>query len=246
MNTTGALIPLRVPELGPSLGKLVAGTERPTRRIPLDAIRYRLATRIIEQAGESRRLAANDDRSSALAALSRATWWEAWDEAVVTVTDTLADKVSAQLDAEARAVKMGERRRAKLQLDEAAKRTIAARLGATGAALVPVLDAIDQTAAALEGTHREHDAVEQWQEGQKLAARRLEAAWFALEQSVEKEATRWLDVMDEVARWRKPFWPVAVVAILALGLAVWLGLIFGGYIDAPGWLARIWSQVLQR
>jgi len=200
----------------------------------------------MERAGEARRLSANDERSSALATLDCATWREAWDEALVTVTDTLADRVSAQLDAEARAVKMAKRRRAKLQLDEVAKRTIAARLGATGAALVPVLDAIDQAAGALEATRREHDAMEKWQEAQKLAARRLEAAWLALELAVEQEATRWLDVMDEVARWRKPFWPVAVVGLVALGLAVWLGLIFGGYVDPPGWLARIWSQVFHR
>ena len=213
----------------------------------MDAIRYRLATRIMEQAGEARRLAANDERSSALAALDCATWREAWDDALVAVADTLTDRVSAQLDAEARAVKMAKRRRAKLQLDEVAKRTVVARLGATGAALVPVLDAIDQAAAgALEAVHRELEAVERWQEAQKLAARRLEAAWLALELAVEQEATRWVDVMDKVARWRKPFWPVAVVGLIALGLAVWLGLVFGGYIDAPGWLARIWSQVFHR
>ena len=246
MNTTRALIPIRVPELGPSLGKLVAGTERPTRWIPLDAIRYRLATHMMEQAGEARQLAANDERSSALAALDCATWRDAWDEALVTVANTLTDRVSAQLDAEARAVKMARRRRAKLQLDTVAKRTMAARLGATGAALVPVLDAIDQAAGALEAARREPDAMEKWQEAQKLAARRLEAAWLALELEVEQEATRWLAEMDEVARWRKPFWPVAVVGLIALGLAVWLGLIFGGHIDAPGWLARIWSQVFHR
>jgi len=200
----------------------------------------------MEQAGEARRLAANDEHSSALAALDRAAWREAWDEALATVADTLTERVSAQLDAEGRAVKMTKRRRAKLQLDEAARWTIAARLGATGAALAPVLDAIDQAASALEANRHEPDAMEKWQEAQKLTARRLEAAWLALELAVEQEATRWLGVMDEVARWRKPFWPVAVVGLVALGLAVWLGLIFGGYIDAPSWLARIWSQVFHR
>jgi len=199
----------------------------------------------MEQAGEARRLSANDERSSALAALDCATWKEAWDEALVTVADTLTDRVSAQLDAEARAVKMTKRRRAKLQLDDVAKRTMAARLGATGAALVPVLDAIDRAAGTLEATGGETDALEKWQEAQKLAARRMEAAWLALELAVEQEAIRWQNVMDEVARWRKPFWPVAVVGLVALAAAVWLGLVFGGYIDAPSWLAQIWSQVLQ-
>ena len=47
MSNANLLLPLRVPELGPSLGKLVSGTERPTHWIPLDTVRYRLATRII-------------------------------------------------------------------------------------------------------------------------------------------------------------------------------------------------------
>jgi hypothetical protein len=52
--------------------------------------------------------------------------------------------------------------------------------------------------------------------------------------------------MDEVARWRKPLWPVAVVGLMAVGLAVWLGLVLGGYIDSPAWFTWIWSQVFEQ
>ena len=244
MIVASQLHPIRVPELGPSLGKLVSGVERPTQWIPLDTIRYELATQIIEHAGEARRLAAAEDRSSALAALGGAAWRDAWDEAVTSVADTFVEKVSVQLEAEAVAVKMGKRRRAKLRVDDATKRTLTARLGATGAALVPALDAIDRcTSSVLVASSTDPEPVEKWQDAQKLAARRLESAWLALEQAVEAEMPQWQARMDQVGRWRKPLWPVMTVALPALAIAVWLGLIFGGYVDAPGWFERIWSQV---
>ena len=244
MTVVEQLHPIRVPELGPSLGKLVAGVERPTRWIPLDTIRYELATRIIERAGEARQMAAAGDRSSALAALSGTTWREAWDEAVASVADTLVDKASAQLEAEAIAVKMGKRRRAKLRVDDAARRALTARLGATGAALVPALDAIDRCVPpVLAASSTEPEAIEAWQNAQRLAARRMESAWLALEVAVEAEMPQWQALMDRVARWRKPLWPVVLVAAPALAVAVWLGLVFGGYLEPPDWFERIWSQV---
>ncbi|UCD23731.1 MAG: hypothetical protein JSW51_11945 [Gemmatimonadota bacterium] len=243
MSMTETLVPLRVPELGPYLGKLVAGTERAARWIPLDEVRYQLATRIIEQGGEARRLAAAADHSSALAVLGRDAWRDAWEGAVDTVVATLANRLSVQIDAEAAAVKMGRRRRTRLKPGASAKRAIAIRLSASGAALLPVLDEIEQRAAEVVAANLSDDAVERWQEIQKLAARRLEAAWFDLETAVDGEVASWMRAMDEVARWRKPLWPVAVVALVAFGVAVWLGLIFGGHIDPPGWMARLWSQV---
>ena len=241
------LLPLRVPELGPSLGKLVSGTERPTHWIPLDTVRYRLATRIIEAAGEARRLAAGNECSAVLAALDHTVWQAAWDEAVTSIAETVAERVSTHLESEARAVKMDKRRRAKLQLDQPTKRAIAARLGSVGAGLLPVLDAIDaRAAAALEATALERGAVEEWQETQKLAARRLEAAWLALEQALDRENTRWRSVADEVARWRKPMWPVAVMGAVLLAIAVWLGLVFGGYVESPHWLSYVWVRVFGR
>ena len=113
MTNPRHLLPLRVPELGPSLGKLVSGSGRTNGPISLDVIRYKLGTRIIECAGEARRLAANDERSAALAAIGRVNWEHAWDETVSAVTALLVDRVSAHLDAEARAVRMSRRMRSR-------------------------------------------------------------------------------------------------------------------------------------
>ena len=238
------LLPLRVPELGPSLGRLVAGTSARGGSLPLDGVRYRLATRIFEGAGEARCLAAGDERAAALAAIGRATWQAAWDEAVMGVAEMLVHRVASHLEAEARAVRMGPRRRARLPFDAKERRALAARLGSAGAELMPALDSLDRlSAGALNATGLEPDAVANWQDALKLAARRLEAAWLALVDTVETELVRCMAAADEVARWRKPMWPVGVGGGAAMVLALWLGLVFGGYLEAPDWLARIWQVV---
>jgi hypothetical protein len=244
MSNPRLLLPLRVPELGPSLGKLVSGSERRAGWIPLDEIRYQLATRIIDGAGEARRLAANEERASALAAIGRVAWQEAWDEAIASTAGTLADRISAHLEAEAVAVGMSRKRRVQLGVGETDRRALAARLGSAGANLIPVLDVLERDAVgAAKATGLEPDALERWQETLKLAARRLEAAWLALERAVETEGDRWHAVADEVAGWRKPLWPVYAVGIVIGAVVLWLGLVFGGYVSPPGWLERAWHVV---
>ena len=243
MTNTKLLLPLRVPELGPSLGKLVSGAGRSPGGLRLDEYRHRLVTRIIEHAGEARRLSANEERAPAVAALGRDVWLAAWDELVGAVAQSLTASVNARLETEARAVRMPRRLRRRVLLDEAERRALAARLGSSGAVLIPALDVVErQGAAALAATPMERDAVTAWQEALKTAGRRLEAAWLALEDAVEAEQARWTEVADRVAKWRKPLWPVLVVGLLALLVAGWFGLVYGGYLPAPQWLIRLWER----
>ena len=53
-------------------------------------------------------------------------------------------------------------------------------------------------------------------------------------------------VADEVARWRKPLWPVVAVCGVVIVGAAWLGLVMGGFIAAPGWLESAWQWVFRR
>jgi len=77
----------------------------------------------------------------------------------------------------------------------------------------------------------------EWQDALRAAARRLEAAWLALETGVAEERRRWAVETDAIARWRPSLWPVIVgLTPLAAGL-IWLGLVLGGYLPAPAWLA---------
>jgi hypothetical protein len=245
MTSPKLLLPLRIPELGPSFGKLVTGTGRTPGGMTLDPIRHRLVTRMIEHAGEARRLAANDERQPAVAALGRELWLAAWEEAAGAVADGLLQRINERLTGEARAVRMPRRLRRRVLLEPGERRALAARLGSSGAILIRALDDVQQQGeAALAATAMEREAVTTWQEALRTAARRLEAAWLVLEDAVEAEAARWTAVADRVAAWRKPLWPVVLVGGIALLAALWLGLTFGGYLPAPDWLVRLWQRGL--
>src|SRR5207253_121260 len=118
------------------------------------------------------------------------------------------------------------------------KRAIAARLAAGGEPLVAALDTLDGVATRVrEASVLDKAAHAEWQEALRTAARRLEAAWLALETQVVDEHRRWADEIDAVARWRPSLWPL-VTLWTPLGVAlVWLGLVLGGYLPAPAWLA---------
>src|ERR1041384_6540334 len=64
-------MPLRVPELASSLGRLLVPPGGAEPWVPLDDIREELATRVIELGGEARRAAAEDRRDLVLEAVSR-------------------------------------------------------------------------------------------------------------------------------------------------------------------------------
>jgi hypothetical protein len=68
--------------------------------------------------------------------------------------------------------------------------------------------------------------------------RRLEAAWLALEAEVEEERRRWNPEIEAIAAWRPPLWPIVLVWLPLAVLLVWFGLILGGYVPAPAWLAE--------
>src|SRR5207253_2268120 len=141
-------MPLRVPELAPSLGRLLVPRRLEEPWVPLDDIREELATRVMELGGEARAAAAREDR------------------------DRVLDAVAARV-------------RDASVLDKAA--------------------------------HAD------WQEALRTAARRLEAAWLALETQVAEEQRRWADEIDAVDHWRPSLWPlIALWTPFAVAL-VWLG-----------------------
>ena len=244
MTSSKVLLPLRVPELGPSLGKLLSVSAGTRGEEWLDPVRYRLGTRIIESGGEARRLASSEERSATIAAIGREVWKQAWDEAVGSAAELLVNRLEAHLEAEALAVRMGRRRRARLKYNQQEKRALTARLGANGAELIPALDELHAHAErAFSATGLEPDAVQNWQDSLGKAGRRLEAAWMELERAVEDEVAKGLRYADEVADWRRPVWPIMAVGLVVVPCATWFGLVLGGYITAPGWLTRVWQVV---
>jgi len=150
----------------------------------------------------------------------------------------VAEALDAEIARTARQVRMPRRRMRRHLLSNGEKRAIVARLGTGGGTFVAALDDLEAAAArAGDASVLEKDAHELWQEALRTVARRLEAAWLALEAEVDAERERWTPEIDALAAWRPSLWPV-IIGWLPLGvLLLWLGLIFSGYVPAPAWLA---------
>jgi hypothetical protein len=229
------LMPLHVPELAPSLGRIIVPRRLLPPWVPLDDIREELATRVLELGAEGR---AATVRRSILETTGRTAWAAAWDNAVRRAAMRVADALDAEITRAARRVRLPRRRLRRHQLNNAEKRAIAARLGTGAGAFVAALDELETAAARVaDASVLDKDAYAAWQEALRTVARRLEAAWLALENEVEAEQQRWAPEIDSIAAWRPPLWPVVVIWVPFAVLLVWLGLILGGYVAAPSWLA---------
>ncbi|HVH67848.1 MAG TPA: hypothetical protein VM716_08280 [Gemmatimonadales bacterium] len=231
-------MPLRVPELAPSLGRVIVPHRLAEPWIPLDDIREELATRIMELGGAARVAAAREEREAVLEAVSRRAWLAGWEAAARRVGERVTAAIDAEIDRAAHRVRMPRRARRRRGLAAAERRAIAARLAAGGETLVAAVDALDAAAARVRGASvLDKAAHAEWQDALRTAARRLEVAWLALEAAVAEEQRRWEVEIDSIARWRPPLWPLLVAWAPFAVVALWLGLVLGGYLPAPPWLA---------
>jgi len=229
------LMPLRVPELAPSLGRIIVPRRQQPPWVPLDDIREDLATRVLELGGEGR---ATEARATVLETTGRRAWAAAWDHAVRRAANRVAEALDAEISHTAHSVRLPRRMLRRHLLTSAEKRAIVARLGAGGGTFVAALDALDVAASRVtDASVLEKDAHAAWQDALRTVARRLEAAWLALETEVEAERHRWTSEIEALATWRPRLWPVVVIWIPLAGVLIWLGLILGGYVPAPAWLA---------
>lgn len=233
---------LEVPELGPSLGRLIVPRRVAEPWVPLDDVRETLATSVMECAGTARRELTNGkgEQARALAALDRDAWTRAWEEAVRRAADRITTVLDQVFETEAKRVRMPRRRQRQLVVSPAERRAIAARLAAGGDALDGALDEVARSTEALALTWPGDAAGRAaWCAAQEAAARRLEAAWLTLEAQVEQERVRWTGEVDAVKSWRPSLVPVFVVWTPLAVLVLWLGLVLGGYLPAPQWLAQL-------
>jgi hypothetical protein len=240
------LMPLRIPELAPSLGRIIVPRRLFDPWVTLDDIREELATRVLEIGGEGRAAAARAAdgaelevaRARILDVTGRRAWAAAWDNAVRRAAARVAEALDGEIVRRGRQVRMPRRRLRRHLLSTAEKRAIAARLGTGGGTFVAALDALEAAAGRVAGASvLEKDAHAEWQEALKTVARRLETAWLALEAEVEEEKQRWNPEIEIIAAWRPSLWPVIALWLPLAALLVWLGLILGGYVPAPAWLA---------
>src|SRR5256885_2864042 len=75
-------MPLRVPELASSLGRLLVPRRLEEPWVPLDDLREDLATRVMELAGQARAAGGRDERAQVLESVSRRAWLAAWEATV--------------------------------------------------------------------------------------------------------------------------------------------------------------------
>ncbi|MGH7615287.1 MAG: hypothetical protein ACREMW_14755 [Gemmatimonadales bacterium] len=231
---------LHVPELAPALGRLIVPRRLVEPWVPLDDLREALATRVLECAGAARRDAADDAPARALTHLSHEAWSGAWNEAVRRTAERVADALDTSLAGAARRVRMPRRKQRALALVSVERRAIAARFASGADHFEEALRAVTRSTDTLHRTWPADPADHaEWQEAQQLAARRLEAAWLVLETQVEAERTRWAPELEAINAWRPSLAPVFSVWIPCAALAIWLGLVLGGYLPAPTWLAAL-------
>lgn len=230
--------PWLIPELGPSLGRLLdpplAHEDRGALDLRLDDIRLDMVTSIFELAGAARSFAASGDRQGAISSLSRLAWLGLWERAVAASAERLAQVVNARLGEAAAEARLPARLLEEYRLTPEDERAIASRLGSGGAGFVSGLDSLEQTVprAAAAGS-RGRAGQEEWEHALAGAARRLEAAWLALAASARAEQDRWKAEIERARAWRRPTALLWLVSAAILVVATYLGLVLGGYLPAP-------------
>ena len=239
-----------IPELGPSLGRL---TDPPPEAgegalgVRLDDIRLNMVTGVFELAGAGREWVAAGDPDGAVASLNRLAWIGLWEKAVGASAERVAATVNARLDEAAAESRYPARRLRAARLTPADVRSIAARLGGGGGGFVAALDELEQAAHGASGHHDRAAAAATWRSALTAAARRLEAAWIALEQAALVEQQQWQGDVERVRAWHLPRWPLWLITAVVLGGAIYLGLVLGGYVPLPVPLAGFaefwWSRL---
>ncbi len=233
-----------VPELGPSLGRLVdpplLRSDRGSLDLILDDIRLDLVTGIFELAGAARSFAASGDRQGAISSLSRVAWLGLWERAVAASAERLSEVVNARLREAAIESRLPPAKVERFLLKAEDVRAIASRLGSGGAGFVSALDTLEQTShgAAASGS-RGRAGQEDWQRALAATARRLESAWMALAAGARAEQDRWKAEIEGVRAWRRPTLILWLITAAFLAVATYLGLVLGGYLPVPPPLRRL-------
>jgi hypothetical protein len=250
MTATSSSTRLVVPELGPSLGRLVAPPPLPagavTHWIALEDLRLALVNQLFELAGDARQWAREGDRELALATLNREAWLKAWQSTVGAVADRAAGAISTRLLAAAAEARLPPRKASALALDPDEVAALAARIDAEAAGLESALFHVDQAAHAARSGRASAGAVAEWQRAICAAARRMEAAWLAMEEALGREWQEWAVEVEEIRAWRRPLWPLVLSGGVLFLVAGYVGLVLGGYLPVPGLLRGVAEAIWAR
>lgn len=238
---------LGVPELGGALGRVAA--PRPGREDPsLDGIRIALATDLFVAAGEARKLAAGGDISAAVEALGETVWTGAWEQAVSAAGRRFADQLLAEFGQAAVESRMPRAYLTRWVPTEPELRAVTAHLGKGTRRLDLALEELATLATRVQDRGAPDSAAFlEWSRAVDLCARRIEAAWIELLEAAGKERRRWSVEVDRVRQWHRPRWPMWLLSGLLVAAALYLGFVFGGFVEPPAFLrpmAEAWWERL--
>ena len=225
--------PELVPELGPLLGRVAVPEGPASGLVPLDDLRLALVSELFDLAGAAREFAASGDVASAVQSLNRQGWLAAWERAVDAAAERVSMRIETRLRSAAAESRLPRKRleRALLTADE--RRGIAVRIGIGGASLIEALDTMEPLARRAA---RDPAGVEAWRAALAGVARRTDSAWAALEQAAAREEAAWQEDVTQVRGWRRPRLPLWIITLAVVALALWLGLVLGGFLTVPGFL----------
>jgi len=234
---------LELPELGPFLGRLAAAPRPRTQSwLPVDDLRLALATRVFKLGGSAR--IAGDAAPDVFTA---AAWSTAWNETVVAVANRVIATVETRLRQAAEASRYPRKRLAQAMFSDADRRALIARLGEGGAPLLSALEEVERLRLVVDQSSGLTDATRiDWLDALTAAARRQESAWRELEQALDREGPLWAGEISAIRGWTRPKWPFWLVTGMLYALAIWIGLMLGGYVAAPGPLAPAVSWFWER
>lgn len=163
------------------------------------------------------------------AIFERTPWLSAWERAVRSAAPLVSAELEARLHDAARISRYPARKLQPILPGPEDRQILANRLSAAGMGLE---DAVRRFPAADDGEIR-------------LVCGELEAAWDRLVATADEELAQADRLAAEIRRWKRPLWPLALGGAALLALAVWAGLVLGGYLPSPAWFRplanRVWS-----
>ena len=230
-------IPLRVPELGPALGRLILPSGVPVSSPPaplpyLAEIRLDLVTALFQLGGAARQELDRGNIAGAVQRLAPEAWRHLWDAGAARAAAVVRTRIDADLVRAAEASGFPLRRLQRLAVTDGEAESIELRLAACAAPLMVALEEVVRTRTAGG-----------WPDAVTRAAQVLEVSWLELESKAAAEEAAWRPEAARIGGWKPARWPRWVTAGVLIAAATYAGLVLGGYLPVPGILrpaAQLW------
>jgi len=159
----------------------------------------------------------------------RPEWRAAWQDAVAEAAAMVSGEVEARFRAAAALSRYPARKLRTILPDSDARGILAARLSACGIDLEESLNQAGTSGPEI-----------------RMRCGLLEVAWGRLVATADQELAAADRMAADLRAWRRPLVPLVIASGLLLIVAVWAGLVLGGYLNSPAWFRPIAESVWNR